>query len=70
MGGTRLLRSGGPCIRLTQLAFPVSPDPLRGQQVTPNLWMLHIRTRSADKTLRLLTIKHPARQLPGTSYAV
>lgn len=27
VGGTRLLRSGGPCIRLTQLAFPVSPDP-------------------------------------------
>lgn len=57
VGGTRLLRSGGPCIRLTQLAFPVSPDPpwpalgQHREQVTPNLWVpdaLHIR--SADRT--------------------
>lgn len=42
VGGTRLLRSGGPCIRPKQLAFPVSPDlppPLLGQQVTPNVWI-------------------------------
>lgn len=27
LGGNRLLRSGGPCIRPKQLALPVSPDP-------------------------------------------